>query len=60
MNTITMQYLCRSKLRGDLLNRKLVLDVMWADVPLITDGAGVHVWHEDDSASEKWKFVLIQ
>ena len=47
-------YLCRSKLRG------LVLDVIWADVPLITNGASVRVWHEDDTPSEKWKFVLKQ
>ena len=48
-----------SKLRGDgiILHRHLVLDVVWQDVPLVTDGAGLHAWHEDDSASEKWKVI---
>ena len=50
-----------SKLRGDgmVLHRHIVLDIIWADVPLITDGAGLHAWHEDDSASEKWKMIPL-
>lgn len=49
----------QSKLRGDgvILHRHLVLDVEWADVPLVTDGARLRAWHEDDSASEKWKMI---
>merc|ERR1712142_971947 len=35
----------------------LSLNVIWADVPLITDGAGVNVWHKDNTLSMKWKFV---
>ena len=53
-------YLCRAKLREHPLGRKLVLDVIWADVPLITDGASLNVWPEDNTPSEKWKFVLKQ
>ena len=36
---------------------RLVLDIIWADVPLITEGAGVDVWRPDDSASQKWHMI---
>jgi len=35
----------------------LVIDIEWADIPLITDGALVHAWHRDDSDSQKWQIV---
>ncbi len=34
-----------------------VLDVIWADVSLITDGAGVKMSQEDDTTSQYWRFV---
>ena len=46
-----------SPIRSDLLNYKLVIDVMWADIPLITDGASVHAWKLDDTTSQKWRLV---
>ena len=36
---------------------RLSLNVIWADVPLITDGAGINVWHQDNTLSMKWRFV---
>ena len=35
----------------------LSLNVLWADIPLVTSGAGVNVWHKDNTLSMKWKFV---
>ena len=35
----------------------LSLNVLWADIPLITDGAAVNVWHKDNTLSMKWRFV---
>ena len=35
----------------------LSLNVIWADVHLITDGAGINVWHRDNTLSMKWRFV---
>jgi len=35
----------------------LSLNVIWADVPLVTDGAAVDVAKQDDTLSMHWKFV---
>ena len=35
----------------------LSLNVMWADIPLITDGAAVDVQKQDDTTSMKWNLV---
>jgi len=35
----------------------LSLNVLWADVPLVTEGAGVNVWHQDNTLSMKWRLV---
>ena len=35
----------------------LVIDVYWADVPLITDGAQICGWHRDNTVSQKWNMV---
>jgi len=35
----------------------LSLNVIWADVPLVTDGAGVDVAKQDDTLSMHWHFV---
>jgi len=35
----------------------LSLNVIWANVPLVTDGAGVNVKKQDDSLSMHWSFT---
>ena len=35
----------------------LSLNVMWADIPLVTDGALVDVAKQDDTLSMKWNMV---
>jgi len=35
----------------------LSLNVIWADIPLVTDGAAVDVAKQDDTLSMHWKFV---
>ena len=37
--------------------KDLSLNVIWADIPLVTDGAGVNVQFQDGTLSMKWKFV---
>jgi len=46
-----------SKDSGPLVPRDLSLNVVWADVPLVTDGAMVNVKGQDDTLSMHWKFV---
>jgi len=55
--TWTSDNYIESAVRGDTLNFHLVIDIEWADIPLITDGALVHAWHRDDSDSQKWTIV---
>ena len=33
------------------------MNVIWGDVPLITDGAGVNIIRQDDTLSMHWRFV---
>merc|ERR1712156_969421 len=42
---------------GVLVPKDLSLNVVWADVPLVTDGAMVNVKGQDDTLSMHWKFV---
>ena len=35
----------------------LSLNVMWADIPLVTDGVLVDVAKQDDTLSMKWNMV---
>jgi hypothetical protein len=43
--------------RSDVAGYHLVIDIMWADIPLITEGALVHAEHRDHTSSQKWKMV---
>ena len=51
----------QSKVFNDVIIQKgyLVLNVMWADIPLITDGVSLHMWHKDNTLSEKWNVVPV-
>jgi len=55
--TYTSDNYIESAVRGDNLNFHLVIDIEWADIPLITDGALIHAHHRDDSDSQKWQIV---
>ena len=35
----------------------LALNVIWADIPLVTDGAAVNVIRKDGTLSMHWRFV---
>jgi len=55
------KYIQSAVVNDEIINKGyLVLDVIWADVSLITDGAGVHTWHKDNTVSEKWNFILVE
>jgi len=51
----------QSKVYNDEIFEKgpLVLDVVWADVSLITDGAALRGWHKDNTVSQKWNLVPV-
>ena len=42
---------------GILVPKDLSLNVVWADIPLVTDGAALNVKGQDDTLSMHWKFV---
>merc|ERR1712066_841648 len=42
---------------GILVPKDLSLSVLWADIPLVTDGAALDVKGQDDTLSMHWKFV---
>ena len=44
-------------LQADTAPRELSMNVIWGDVPLITDGAGVNIIRQDDTLSMHWRFV---
>jgi len=46
-----------NKFRSSILPDNLSLDIIWADVPLITDRVPVNVGKQDGTQSMKWKFV---
>ena len=55
------KYLQSPVVNDEIINKGyLVLDVVWADIPLITDGAMTHAWHKDNTASQKWNFVPVE
>ena len=39
------------------MTNDLSLNVMWADIPLVTDGVLVDVAKQDDTLSMKWNMV---
>jgi hypothetical protein len=52
------KYLQSKVLNDEIIHKTyLVLDVIWADIPLITDGVALHTWHKDDTTSEKWNII---
>ena len=52
------KYLQSKVLNDEIIHKTyLVLDVVWADVPLITDGAALRAWHKDNTVSEKWNII---
>merc|ERR1719369_378105 len=57
--TYTSDHALESAVRSNLIHYHLVLDIIWADVALVTDGAGVHAWHNDGTDSQKWRWIRI-
>ena len=56
--TVTMSSLPQQAESSTIwVTNDLSLNVMWADIPLITDGAAVDVQKQDDTTSMKWNLV---
>ena len=54
------KYIQSQVLRNGLVqDSNFVLNVMWADIPLLTNGATVNVWHKKNSISQKWTLLPI-
>ena len=56
---IILEWICRQLFffQADTAPRGLSMNVIWGDVPLITDGAGVNIIRQDDTLSMHWRFV---
>ena len=56
--TLADGFLQSAMLSDGIVPRHLVLDVIWSDVPLVTNGAELCAWHKDDSASQQWMMMM--